>query len=98
MWSDQGTRECTYLIIKTLFTAEVAFECYLNFVKTTEEEFVAKSLRSETTDNVCWLVEKKELLDGNEKDIINSFHNDIISGRMERKWWKVAAEPKEVFD
>ena len=40
----------------------------------------------------------KELLDGNEEEIINSFHNDIISGRMERKWWKVAAEPKEVFD
>ena len=27
----------------------------------------------------------KELLDGNEEEIINSFHNDIISGRMERK-------------
>ena len=79
------------LITKTLFAAEIAFECfegfdcYINFDKTTEEEFVAKSLRSVTIDNVCWLVEKKELLDGNEEEIINSFHNDIISRRMERK-------------
>ena len=79
------------LINNRLSAAEIAFECfeafdcYLNFVKTTEEEFVAKSLRSVTIDNVCWLVEKKELLDGNEEEIINSFHNDIISRRMERK-------------
>ena len=81
------------LILKNnrLSAAEIAFECfegfdcYINFDKTTEEEFVAKSLRSVTIDNVCWLVEKKELLDGNEEEIINSFHNDIISRRMERK-------------